>query len=198
VVDAALRLADREGLAALSMRRLGAALRVEAMSLYKHVPNKAVLLDLVAERVLGDVVTSRTGRWDERLRHLARELRRIALAHPHVFPLVATRMPSSSRALLPLETLLGALLEAGLGDAAAMRHFWALVAYLTGALLAEVEAATGAEASHRPGPAALDPALFPSLARLGGVIGACDFATEYENGLEIAIAGIRAAAARGE
>ena len=198
VVDAALRLVDRQGLDALSMRRLGAALRVEAMSLYKHVPNKAALLDLLAERVLGDVAPPPAASWDERLRHLARELRRVALAHPHVFPLVATRMPSSPRALAPLEALLGALREAGLTDPAALRHFWALLAYQTGALLSEMAARTDAGSPGHSVPAALDLARFPNLVRLGGVIGACDFGTEYENGLEIAIGAIHAAAAGGE
>ncbi|HEY6737567.1 MAG TPA: TetR family transcriptional regulator, partial [Actinopolymorphaceae bacterium] len=51
VLDAALALVDREGLAALSMRRLGAELGVEAMTLYHHVANKAALLDGLVERI---------------------------------------------------------------------------------------------------------------------------------------------------
>lgn len=51
LLDAALRIVDTEGLPALTMRRLGDAVGVEAMSLYNHVPNKEALLDLTVERM---------------------------------------------------------------------------------------------------------------------------------------------------
>jgi len=197
VIAAALRLVDRHGLDGLSMRRLGGALRVEAMSLYKHVPNKGMLIDLVVERVLAGVVPPTPGAaWQARLRHVAHELRRVALEHPHVFPLLATRVPSSPRAFAPLEVLLGSLGDAGLDDAATLQHFWAVVAYITGALLAETAALTGAGTTSIVVPATLDPAAFPNMERLGAAIATCDFATEYARGLEILIAAVRAAAKR--
>src|ERR1043165_9533546 len=55
ILDAALALLDRDGLEALSMRKLGEALGVEAMSLYNHVPNKAALLDGIHELILTSV-----------------------------------------------------------------------------------------------------------------------------------------------
>ena len=55
IVTAAIRLLDREGLTAISMRRLGEELGVEAMSLYNHVQNKAALLDGLFERVLNEL-----------------------------------------------------------------------------------------------------------------------------------------------
>lgn len=196
VVEAALDLVDREGLDALSMRRLGTALRVEAMSLYKHVPNKAALVDLVAGRVLADVAAPRAGlAWEPRLRHVAGELRRVALAHPHVFPVIATRMPSSPRSFAPLETLLGALQEAGLGDDEVLRHFWTFVAWVTGALLAETAALSGHGSAALVVPDALDPAEFPNLARLGAALSSCDFESEFANGLAVLVAAVRSAAA---
>ncbi|MFL6057619.1 MAG: TetR family transcriptional regulator, partial [Rubrobacteraceae bacterium] len=53
VLEEAVRFADREGLEALTMRKLGAELGVEAMSLYNHVPNKGALLDGMVEVLLG-------------------------------------------------------------------------------------------------------------------------------------------------
>jgi AcrR family transcriptional regulator len=195
VVTAALRLADRRGLDALSMRRLGAALGVEAMSLYKHVPSKPALLDLLVERVLGEIAPPPPGAsWERRLRHVAGELRRVSLGHPHVFPLLATRVPASPQALAPLETLLGALADAGLGDDDVLRHFWTIVGWATGALLAETAAATGAGAASLAIPAGLDAPSFPSFARLGAAIAACDFAAEYARGLDVLVAAVRAAA----
>ena len=55
VLRAAVDLADRDGLSALTMRRLGAELGVEAMSLYKHVANKEAILDGVVELIVGQI-----------------------------------------------------------------------------------------------------------------------------------------------
>lgn len=194
VVAAALRLVDRRGLEALSMRRLGAVLGVEAMSLYKHVPDKSALLDLMVERVLAGVAPPAAGAsWEDRVRHVAHELRRVACAHPHVFPLLATRVPAAPRAFAPLEVLLGALADAGLDDDAVLAHFWALIAWMTGALLAETAALAGRGAAAIAVPAALDARAFPVLARLGERIEACDFAGEYAQGTAILVAAVRAA-----
>ena len=194
-MTAALRLADRRGLEALSMRRLGAALGVEAMSLYKHVPSKPALLDLLVERVLAGIAPPPPGApWERRMRHAADELRRVSLAHPHVFPLLATRVPASPQALAPLETLLGALADAELDDDDVLRHFWTVVGWATGALLAETAAATGAGATSLAIPADLDASAFPAFARLGAAIAACDFAVEYARGLDVLVAAVRAAA----
>jgi AcrR family transcriptional regulator len=194
VVAAALRLVDRRGLDALSMRRLGTALGVEAMSLYKHVPSKPALLELLVERVLADIAPPPVDApWEPRLRHVVDELRRVSLAHPHVFPLLATRVPASPQALAPLEALLAALLDAGLDDAAAVRHFWTLIGWATGALLAETAAATGVGQANIALPPGLDASAFPAFARLGDRVAACDFAEEYARGLDVLIDAIGAA-----
>jgi len=194
IVAAALRIADRQGVEALSMRRLGAALRVKAMSLYKHVPGKAALLSLVVERVLAEFTPPPAGSaWDERIRHVANELRALALRHPHVFPLLATRVPASAAALAPIEAALAALHDAGLDDDAVLQHFWAFVAYFTGALLAETAAATGLGAAALVVPEGIDRAALPQLDRLGDALAACDFTKEYARGLELIIAAVRAA-----
>lgn len=176
------------------MRRLGAALRVEAMSLYKHVPGKAALLDLVVERVLAELAPPPADTaWDERLRHVANAFRGLALRHPHVFPLLATRVPSTTAALAPIEATLAALHDAGLVDDAVVQHFWAFSAYVTGALLAETAAATGLGAAALVVPEAVDRTVLPHLDRLADTLAACDFATEYARGLELIVAAVRAA-----
>ena len=58
VLDAALDLVDRDGVAALSMRRLGAELGVEAMTVYHYLPNKDALLDGIVERVMAQAETA--------------------------------------------------------------------------------------------------------------------------------------------
>jgi len=194
VVAAALRLVDRDGVEALSMRRLGGALRVEAMSLYKHVPDKSALLDGMVARVLAEIVPADPSTaWDARLRHVANEFRRVALAHPHVFPLLATRVPASPLGFAPIEAVLAAFRDAGLDDDAVLARFWAFLAYVTGALLTETAARTGAGAASLAVPEMLDATSFPELRRLGSALAACDFATEYARGLEILISAVRAA-----
>jgi AcrR family transcriptional regulator len=193
IVAAALRLVDRDGVEALSMRRLGAALRVEAMSLYKHVPDKAALLDLVVADVWAEFTPAPAGAgWDERLRHVAHGLRALALRHPHVFPLLATRVPARPDAFAPLEAALAALADAGLDDAALLQRFWAFLAWSTGALLSECAAATGAGAPALVVPADLDPGAFPHLHRLRGALAACDFERDYRAGLELFVDAVRA------
>jgi AcrR family transcriptional regulator len=115
ILDAALALLDRHGLAGLSMRRLGAALGVEAMSLYHHVPSKDALLDGLHERILVSLEAPppQARHWQAFARHQAHALHRALLAHPHAIPLFATRPAATPAAIARLDRYLAVLLEAG-------------------------------------------------------------------------------------
>src|SRR3982751_1051844 len=128
IVDAAIRYIDEHGLNDLSMRRLGAYLGVEGMALYRHLPGREALVDAVVEEGVGELcgdpevyLEARAG-WVDYLQRLAHGLRRIALAHPEVFPLVATRPPAAPwvrpplRSLRWIESLLEVMLQAGFSD----------------------------------------------------------------------------------
>ena len=92
VLAAALRVADSEGVDALSMRRLGEELGVEAMALYKHLPNKNAILDGVYEAVLSEVeVPVQMADTREAIRLAAHSFRQAARRHPRVFPSIAVR-----------------------------------------------------------------------------------------------------------
>ncbi len=190
IVDAALRIVDRRGLEALTMRAVGAALGYEAMSLYKHVANKQELVDLVAERVAGELVAPEVGApWADRLRHVAGEWRRVALAHPHVFPLLATAPPPSPASLFPfIDATLGALREATADDETAVSFFWTFLSYTTGACIAECAATTSSVPPSLPPSGTVDPEVFPHLAALRAGLAASDFADGYERSIEILIA----------
>ena len=83
VVAAAVALADREGLAAVSMRRLAAELGVGAMTLYTHVPGKGELVDLMLDAVLGEVYPEPpAGDWRARLTAVARANWDLYVRHP--------------------------------------------------------------------------------------------------------------------
>src|ERR1022692_2190571 len=92
ILAAALEIIDADGAGGLPMRRLTRALDRDPMILYRHAPNKAALLDGVAETVLAQPkVDSADPDWAAQLRAVARDYRRLALAHPHVVPLLVTR-----------------------------------------------------------------------------------------------------------
>ncbi|HSS00130.1 MAG TPA: TetR/AcrR family transcriptional regulator C-terminal domain-containing protein [Kofleriaceae bacterium] len=114
ILDAAVELLDRHGLEKLSMRRLGAALGVEAMSLYNHIPDKRELLDGIHERILLSLETpGHTRSWQAYARHQAVALHRALLAHPHAIPLFATRPAATPAAIERLDRYLEVLLGAG-------------------------------------------------------------------------------------
>jgi TetR/AcrR family transcriptional regulator, tetracycline repressor protein len=121
VLDAAIALLDREGLAALSMRRLGAALGVEAMSLYHHVPNKRALLDGIHERILASLAPPAHARsWQAYVRHQAHALHRALRAHPHAIPLFATRPAATATSIEQLGRYVETLHRAGFASRVAL------------------------------------------------------------------------------
>ena len=182
ITAAALDLVDRDGLDALSMRKLGAELGYEAMALYKHVPDKETLIDLVVASVFADMaLPDPTAPWAERLRHSAAELRRVGLAHPHLLTRMVTNPPTALAVQERIDAILGALREASADDAAAVRWFWMFVSYTSGALLAESAAARDASPIVSD---ELPAAACPVLAELGVRLATCDFGDEFAWGID--------------
>jgi AcrR family transcriptional regulator len=150
ILTAAMEFIDREGLPRLTMRRLGGYLGVEAMALYRYVPSREDLLDGIVETVLDglhhdpEVHLRAEHGWQDYLQRLAHGIRRIALAHPAVFPLVATRPPDAPwirpplRSLHWLESFFTVLEEHGFPAEAAVVAYRAYTTFLLGHLLLEV------------------------------------------------------------
>ena len=114
ILEAAVRFVDREGLEALSMRKLGSELGVEAMSLYNHVPNKSALLDGMVEVLLGELeIPPEDEGWERRIREAYQAFRRLAHEHPNVFPLLVVRPPDTMDGIWLVEEFLKTLREAG-------------------------------------------------------------------------------------
>jgi len=136
ILAEAVRLADRDGLEAVTMRRLGQALGVEAMSLYKHVANKDAILDGLLERVLAEVhLPVPGGDWEAELRRAAGSLHDALTRHPWACGLVMApaSLPNALGArILYIEALLRTLREAGFTAAQAYHGYHALDSHTVG------------------------------------------------------------------
>lgn len=93
ILRAGLDLADSHGLEALSMRRLGQALGVEAMSLYKHVSSKDDLIDALIDLVIAEIeVPTTADDWKDAMRRRAVSAHQMLLRHRWVCPLMGSRV----------------------------------------------------------------------------------------------------------
>jgi TetR/AcrR family transcriptional regulator, tetracycline repressor protein len=192
VLEAAVRFADREGLGSLTMRRLGAELGVEAMSLYNHVPNKGALLDGMVEVLLGEVeIPPRSKDWEERVRDGYRAFRRLAHEHPNVFPLLVQRPPETLDGAWLVEEFLQTLREAGFGAEEALHVFRSLSSYTFGYAMAEIRGFALEPDGSRLGARALSPEEFPNLCELGPRLENVDHDAEFEFGLDLLLSGLR-------
>ncbi len=206
VLTTALEIIDKDGVEALTMRRLGQLLDRNPMAIYRHAANKDALLDGIIEHVISELVVpqpSRNGNqdWEGALRRTAHAFRRIALAHPHVVPLLVTRSASGPLALRPLGTLrpIEALLElfinAGFDQHGALHASRMFTGFLYGHVQDELQ-----ERVHDPdetedllrlGLHRLPITQFPRLRSLAAVLAVYDGAAELDEGLAIVIAGLR-------
>jgi TetR/AcrR family transcriptional regulator, tetracycline repressor protein len=141
VLAAALRLAERDGVTSLTMRKVAKEVGVEAMSLYNHVTDKEAMLDGLADVVLGKFeFPEPTGDWVADVRAIAHAFRRFAVQYPQTAPLILTRQSFSPALLRVADTILGVLIKAGFAPAQAVHAMRALLANVVGVLLREMGA----------------------------------------------------------
>ncbi len=193
VLEEAVRLVDREGLAALTMRRLGAELGVEAMSLYNHVSNKNALLDGMVEVLLGELeIPPGNHSWEEHLRKGYRAFRRLAHEHSNVFPLLVNRPPDTMDGVWLVEEFLRTLQEAGFGKERALHAFRVLSSYTVGYAMAEIRGFALEPDGSRLGVHILSPGEFPRLSELRPQLANVDHDAEFEFGLDLILSGLQA------
>ncbi len=202
IVRAAIELIDERGVRELSMRALGQRLGVEGMALYRHVPSRDNLLDAIVERVLDDlygdpdVHLSPHEGWQDYLSRIAHGLRRLALQHPQVFPLIATRPPAAPwirpplRSLRWIDAFLAGLAGEGFDDSSTVYAYRAFSSFLLGHLLLEVSA-LGVDTGPADEPDPATPTLagsdslatYPSVQRLAPALAENRFTEEFEESL---------------
>ena len=199
LVLAAITLIDQNDLRYLTMRRLGNHLGVEAMSLYHYIHSREDLLDASWNwsSTTSTAIrrsTCRTDDWQVYLQRLAHGVRRIALAHPQIFPLIATRPPAAPwvrpplRSLRWMESFLETLHQCGFSDQAAVSAYRAFSSFLLGYLLLEVSAQGAdigpieqADPAEKP---RTDLSEYPRLKSLESELSQDRSAEEFEEALE--------------
>ncbi len=136
---AAVDLADRRGLAAVSMRKLAEALGVEAMSLYHHVPSKQHILDGMVEAVFAEIELPPDGLdWKEAMRMRAESVRATLTRHPWAIGIMESRRSPGPATLRHHDAVIGCCRKAGFSIAMAAHAFSVLDSYIYGFVLQEV------------------------------------------------------------
>lgn len=176
IVTSALNYMDRHGVEALTMRALGQDLGVEAMSIYRYVPGREDLLEAVVARLIANVhevvVSADSGSWQQYLRDFAYEVRDVAVAHPAVFPLMATAHPATPwlrpplRSVEVVEDFLSGCLRFGFRDEEAVQIYRSFTSFLLGNLLLESAVGWTPTTDHYAIDASIE--LPPLVARLHG------------------------------
>jgi AcrR family transcriptional regulator len=114
ITEHAIRIADAEGLDALSMRRLGAELGSDPMAVYHHVRDKQTLLQLMADSVVADIAPSTAGEWADGVRATVLAARAQVLAHPWVARVILDSDEPGPATLAYLDAVFGILRRGGL------------------------------------------------------------------------------------
>lgn len=213
VVQAAIGIADREGLQAISMRSVAQAVGVSPMAIYTYVRSKNELLALMYDRVLGEGEQAPPGlSWREALEFMARARWSLSERRPWLMGLALHRPPLGPNLMIRVEAVMAALGGLGLTEIEKDMLVDVLHSYIEGALH---EAREAREAEQRSGmtdeqwiaivepalQAQLDPQLFPHLIRLGEAWREqrhllTDPSRRFEQGLQVVLDGIGAFIAR--
>jgi len=134
IVETGLRILDAEGLDGLSMRRVAQELDTGPASLYAHVANKEELLELIYDRVLGEIHLAEPdpARWKEQLREYAIECHRVLGSHADVARAALASIPLGPNALRIAEYVFGLLIDAGMAPRDASLAVDRISLYITG------------------------------------------------------------------
>lgn len=204
VLAAAVDLADRNGIESITMRKVGDALGVEAMSLYNHVANKSALLDGMVDVVFAGIELPPTDGigWREAMRVRCASARQALARHPWAVGLMDSRTSPGPATLGHHDAVLGVLLGAGLSLPLAGHAFALLDSYTYGFALQEAAIpAEGPEqiadlASEILGSEAAE--AYPNMTAFttGHVLrDGYDFAGEFDWGLDLVLDGLERAVA---
>jgi AcrR family transcriptional regulator len=197
VLAAAVELADREGIEAVSMRRLAQELGVEAMSLYTHVENKDDLLDGMVEVVIAEIpIRTKGDGWKASLRSLIFGARTVMVRHPWASRVIETRSAPGPTMLRYYDVVMGTLREAGFTLELTHHAIHMLGSRMLGFTqdLFDDSPDQGPEQTAQLAEQLGD--AFPYVVEMalaathGGALGGCDDDLEFELGLDVILDGL--------
>jgi AcrR family transcriptional regulator len=202
IVDAALQIADAEGLDAVSIRRVASNLGVRPMSLYTYIDRKEDLIILMRDKANGEVVldTELPNGWREAVTAIARRTREVMLRHPWIVDTNAHGAGLSPNALRHLEESLTALRYLHLSPRDAVDVLTAIDKFTLGHATFEIADRVGTAARRSARPyfeSLLASGEFPALARLlsdeaAGAVAEPQYERQFERGLAWLLDGIEA------
>lgn len=203
IVRAAIELVDREGLAALSMRRVAEQLGFTTMSLYRHVPGKDELIDVMYDTALGDPPAREPGgEWRAELARWARAAFAGHHRHTWLIEVAVRRPPVGPQGLRWFDAALSAVEGLGLPPHEMIAVVMVLEHYVRGAVQVAFGMAETARRDAEWEPAywqllqrVVTPADYPALARIvasGALAGAAEKIDDFEYGLQCVLDGVAA------
>jgi AcrR family transcriptional regulator len=208
IVQATLRLLDREGLDAISMRRVAEELGTAAASLYWHVGGKQELLRLAFDRVVAEIELPEPdpSRWREQIKHMARECRRVLTSHRDIARVaLEVGIPAEPNALAGAEWMLEVLRGAGISDRVRAHAAYLVFLFVNAFALdesveipspgGETVSAEEALAQFREYFASLPADRFPNTVALADHMMDPDMDARFELGLEMLVTGLAALSA---
>lgn len=190
IAEAATAVVDRDGLGALSMRRLGAELGVEGMAIYRHFPNKAAVLAGIVEMLLAELVIPPPSDvpWQSVFRAASREYRALLLRHPHAVPLFAALPITDPSAARAAGAVMALLRGAGFDAQTAFNTLTTITSYVIG--MVQWEVGTAPFRVERAEPFALPADADPYLVELMPQLAEGDCAEAFEFGLDVIVRGL--------
>lgn len=198
ILAAALQLVDANGVEQLSMRRLASVLGVDPMAIYRHVPDKAAVINGMVEMVFGEfqVPTVVSSDWRDKVRAFAAAYRAVTHAHPHLVVYIVTHIEASGPAVLAVgEYLVAALGETGLPPIKIVTALNLIVDFLNGFVLGESTGMMGQAGEYRDLYALLEslPAdRYPAMRATYGALDEATLQAHIHDELELILAGIEA------
>jgi AcrR family transcriptional regulator len=206
VLNAAIALADANGLESLTMRRLGEELDVGPMALYRHVRNKDDLVDGLVDRIFGEIgLPSTESDWKVAMRERAISVREALMRHRWAIGLMEARANPGPSNLRHHDAVIGALRAGGFDMAMAAHAYSVLDAYIYGFAMThmnlpfdsgiEGQVAEVAQTMLQPFPLNAYPNLLAFITEHAMQPG-YDFGDEFEYGLDLVLDGLERAAPR--
>ena len=195
IIQAAVDLADEQGIDALSMRKLGSALGVEAMSLYNHVGGKDDILDSMVEYLFNSIgPIDATAGWQPTVRGAALAAKRAFASHPWSITLITTRQTLGDSSFAVMDAMVGMLLAEGYSTKIAHHAWHAIASHVMGYAFQEINSVFGSAGD--PDQEEIADLIgqyseqFPSLAAIGPHLMCCSYDEEFEFGLDLLLTGI--------